>query len=322
MNKIKIVLAVVVMIVCGSAFGQDLAALTARYGEAAEAYTAKRFAAAVPIFEEVISAGQATEGAEQLVSDSKKYLPDAIYKMGGAAFMGGKLDDALASFTKAAKLADEFGNAAVLNNARMWIGRTVLKQGADAFNAKDYATAATIFQKGYDSNPNDTQVAMNLAMSYIGLADYAKGNEIYRAVMALGSQNGRFAEAAAQAKTKFVEDNTYRAVEAAKAGKFEDAVAATDDIIAAVPTDATAHLTRLQAYNSLKNYAKVAELGESAAAAQTADEPRSEVWFLVASAFTNQSNWAKAMEAYRKVTVGPNVAAAKAKITELQKVAQ
>lgn len=322
MNKMKFVLAAAAIIACGSAFGQDLAGLTARYGEAAEAYMAKKFAVAVPVFEEVIAAGETTEGAEQLVADSKKYLPDAIYKMGGAAFMGGKLDDALTSFTKAAGLAEEYGNVAVLNNARMWIGRTVLKQGADAFNAKDYATAATIFQKGYDSNPTDTTVAMNLAMSYIGLGEYAKGNEIYRAVMALGSQNGRFAEAAAQAKTKFTEDNTYRAVEAAKAGKFDEAIAATDDIIAALPKEANAHLTRLQAYNSLKNYAKVAELGDSAATAQTTDEARSEIWFLVGSAFTNQSNWAKAMDAYRKVAVGPNVAAAKAKIAELQKVAQ
>lgn len=320
MNKFKIVLTAMALVGAASLSAQDLSDLTAKYSEAAEALKVRNFTAAVPLFEQVIDAGEDIEGAESIVAGAKQALPQAVFLTGGAAFQGGKLDDALASFTKAATLAELYGNAGVLNNSRMWIGRTVLKQGADAYNAKDYAAAAAIFQKGYDGNPKDTAVAMNLARSYIGLGDYAKGNEVYRAVIALGQGDSRFAEAAAAATASFTEDNIFRAAEAAKNNDFAGAITAADDVIATIPADPVAHMTRLQAYNSTKNYAKVVELGDDAVAAQTTDEGRSGANFLVGAAYQNQSNWAKALEYYRRVTAGPNVAAAKAQVTELQKV--
>ncbi|MDR2912145.1 MAG: tetratricopeptide repeat protein [Alistipes sp.] len=320
MNRLKIALAAIAIVAAGTVAAQDLTSVNAKYAEAAAAIQAKNFAAAVPLFEQVISEGADIEGAEAMVTGAKQNLPVATYQMGGSAFQGGRLDEALASFTKAAEVAELYGNAAVLNNARTWIGRTVLRQGADAFNAKDYAAAAAIFQKGYEGNPNDTAVAMNLAMSYIGMGDYEKGNEIYRAVIALGGTDSRFAEAAAKASEQFTSDNLVRASEAAKAQDFDGAIAATDEIIASVPAAALAHLTRLQAYNSQKNYAKVIETGEAAAAAQTTDEDRSAVNFLVGAAYQNTEAYPAAIEAYRKVTAGPNAAAARAQITELQKV--
>jgi tetratricopeptide (TPR) repeat protein len=320
MKKTKFVLAAAALLIAGTVSAQSLTDVNTKFGEAAAAMGAKDFNKAIPLFEQVIAEGMDIEGAESLVAGAKQNLPVAIFQTGGAAFQGGNLDQALAAFSRAADLAELYGNVQVLNNARTWIGRTVLKQGADAFNNKDYATAAAIFQKGYEGNPNDTDVAMNLAMSYIGMGDFAKGNEVYRAVMALGDQDSRFAEVAVKAKQRFSEDNIVRATEAAQASDYAGAVSITDEIIATLPDDALAHMTRLQAYNILKDYAKMIESGDAAIAAQTADEGRSLANFLVGAAYQNIENAAKAIEYYRQVTVGGNVAAAKAQITELQKV--
>ncbi len=320
MKKLKIVLAAAALVVAGSLSAQTVADLSAKLTEAADAAKAKNFAAAIPIFEEIIDKGLDIEGAETFVAQAKQLLPTAVFQVGGSAFQGGRLDDALASFTKAAELAELYGNVQVLNNARTWIGRTVLKQGADAFNAKDYANAAAIFQKGYDGNPNDTTVALNLAMSYSGLKDFAKSGEIYKNIIALGEQDERFAEAATTARENFSLDVLEWALESAKAGDYQTAVDATENLLAVIPADPAANLTRLQAYNSMKNYAKVIELGDAAAEAQTDEENRSTVNFLVAAAYQNRENYAKAIEYYGKVNAGGNVAAAKAQITELQKV--
>ncbi len=321
MKAIKIVLAAAALVFAANASAQDLTSVQGAFTEGAEALKAKNFNAAIPLFEQVISEGMDVEGAEGLVTEAKKALPTAIFQSGGQQFQGGNLDGALAAFSKAAELAELYGNAAVLNNARTWIGRTVLRQGADAFNAKDYATAAAIFQKGYDGNPNDTAVAMNLAMSYIGMDDYARGNEIYRRLIAMGDLDTRFAEAAAQAQAKFSEDNLARASLAAQAQDFAGAVAAADEILEVISTDAAANLFRLQALNNQKSYARVIEVGEAAVAAQTADEARSNAAYLVGAAYQNRENWAKAIEYYRMVTAGPNVASARAQVAELQKVA-
>jgi tetratricopeptide (TPR) repeat protein len=319
MNKLKIALAAIALVAAGTISAQDI---NAKYAEAAAAMQSRNFAAAIPLFEQVISEGANAEGVEALVTGAKQYLPQAVYAMGGAAFQGGRHDEALASFTKASELAELYGNTAVLNNARTWIGRTVMAQGASAFNSKDYATAAAIFQKGYDANPIDTALGMNLAMSYSGLKDFAKSAEIYKNIIALGERDSRFAENAAKAKENWSLDVLEQASESAKAGEYQAAIDATDALLAIVPADAVANLTRLQAYNSMKNYAKVAELGEAAATAQTADEGRSDVYYLVGAAYQNMQNLPRAIEAYQKVTAGNNVAAAKTQITELQKVAQ
>jgi tetratricopeptide (TPR) repeat protein len=310
MNKLKIALATTALAVAGTLSAQDLASVNAKYAEAAEAVKAKNFAAAIPLFEQVINEGLDIEGAQTMVDGAKQALPVAIFQTGGAAFQSGKLDEALAAFAKAAEMAELHGNIQVLNNARTWIGRTVMKQGADAFNAKDYATAAAIFQKGYDANPNDTDLGLNLARSYSGLKDFDKSTAIYKNIIALGEKDSRFAENAATARENWSLDALEKAGESAKAGNYQAAIAAADELLAVIPADPALSLTRLQAYNSMKNYARVAELGEAAAAAQTTDEARSDVWYLVGAAYQNQQNLPQAIAAYGKVTTGGNVAAA------------
>jgi tetratricopeptide (TPR) repeat protein len=316
MNKIKIALAAVALMVAENVAAQDI---NAKYAQAAEAVSARNYAAAVPLFEQVIAEGLDVEGAEALVDGAKRALPTAVFQLGGTAFQGGRHDEALATFTKAAELAELYGNAAVLNNARTWISRTVMAQGANAFNAKDFAAAAAIFQKGYDANPNDTALALNLAMSYSGLKDFARSTPIYKNIIALGATDSRFEADAAKARENWSLDALEQASTAARAGDYDTAIAVTDELLAVIPNDPAVNSTRLTAYNNSKNYAKVVELGESAAAAQTTPEAASDIYYLVGAAYQNQQTLPRAIEAYRKVTAGGNVAAARTQITELQK---
>jgi tetratricopeptide (TPR) repeat protein len=320
MNKIKFMLTAVAVMAVGVLSAQTLTDMNTKFSEAAAAMGAKDFNKAATLFEQVIDEGLNVEGADELVLGAKKYLPQAIFVQGGIAFQQGKLDDALAKFTQAAGLAELYGEVGVLNNARTWIGRTVLKQGADAFNNKDYATAATIFQKGYEGNPNDTDVALNLAMSYSEMGDYARGNEVYKGVIALEGQNSRFDEAVARAKSEFTTYNLLRASAAAQNKAYDDALVAAEDILAVLPANPEAEMLRLQTYNSMKNYPKVIESGDEAAAAQVSDEMKSSANFLVGVAYQNSENYPKAIEYYQKVTAGGNVDAAKAQIVELQKI--
>jgi tetratricopeptide (TPR) repeat protein len=320
MNKFKIALVAAVLAAAGTVSAQDLTSVNAKYAEAAEAMKTKNFANAATLFEQVINEGMDIDGAEAMVTGAKQYLPTAIFQSGLPMAQGGKLDEALATFTRAAELSELYGNVATLNNSRTMIGRVVMMQGAEAFNSKDYATAAAIFQKGYDANPNDTALGLNLALSYSGLKDFAKSGEIYKNIIALGEKDSRFAENAAKARENWSLDALEKASESAKAGDYQAAIDAADELLAVMPGDAALQLTRLQAYNSMKNYSRVIELGETAAAAQTGDEARSDVWYLVGAAYQNQQNLPQAIAAYGKVTTGGNVAAAKAQVAELQKV--
>ncbi len=320
MNRIKIILAAFALVAAGTVSAQTLTDVNAKFTEAATAMQAKDFNKAIPLFEQVIDEGLDIEGAESLVAGAKKYLPQAVFVSGGMAFQQDKLDVALANFTKAADLAELYGEVGILTNARSWIGKTVMKQGADAFNNKDYAAAAAIFQKGYDANPNDMDVALNLAMSYSELKEYDKGNEVYNGIIALEGQDPRFDEAVATAKEQFTNYNMFRASECAQNKDYAGALTAADDVLSVIPNSPEASMLRLQTFNSQKDYNRVIEFGDATAALQTDPEQQSSANFLVGAAFQNKENYAKAIEYYKKVTAGANAETAKAQITELAKL--
>ena len=99
-----------------------------------------------------------------------------------------------------------------------------------------------------------------------------------------------------------------------------------DKLQAASP--ALAEKIRLEAYNGKKDYVKVIELGDAAAAAQTTDEDRSSIYFVVGAAYNtlynnsgnkNEIYRTKAIATLQKVTAGDKVAAAKTALTSLTK---
>ena len=103
------------------------------------------------------------------------------------------------------ELAELYGDMNQMAKANGWVAKMYQIQGGDAFNNKDYATAAGIFEKGYKADPDNTDMALNLAMSYCemfmntgDMALYERGMEIYEAVAA--KTHPKYAEAAAKAK--------------------------------------------------------------------------------------------------------------------------
>ncbi len=140
--------------------------LTAVYNEAAAAYGAKNHKLAAEKFEYIIDNGIDDESAASMVATAKATLPKCYYQMGGAAMKAGKTDEALANFTRSAELAELYGDMTQKAKSNGWVGKVYNMQAGNAFNSKDYATAAAIFQKGYDADPDNTGMALNLAMSY------------------------------------------------------------------------------------------------------------------------------------------------------------
>ena len=60
----------------------------------------------------------------------------------------------------------------------MILAKVYQVQGGEAFNAKDFAAAAAVFEKGYAANPRNTDMALNLATSYCELGKFDEGMAI------------------------------------------------------------------------------------------------------------------------------------------------
>ena len=191
-------------------------------------------------------------------------------------------------------------------------------KGADAFNNKDYATAASIFANGYAANPTDTKLALNLAMSYCEMGDLTKGGEVYKQI--LGLTHSKYDADKAKAKESFTNYLLVAASNNAAESKFDEALVYTDEIIAMDSLSAVGNKLMVQLYNSKKDYAKVGELGGNAAALQATPEEQSDLYYMQGAALSNIDKLTEAIEAYKKVTAGNNVANAAEQIKALQAV--
>lgn len=310
----KLLVLAIVLLAAGSLSAQDV---TAIYNEAGAAYNAKDFAGAAAKFEQVIEQGMDNEDAASQVATAKKTLPTCYFMMGGGAIRTKKYDEALKNFTKSAELAELYGDMSQMAKANGWVAKIYQIQGGEAFNNKDYATAASVFEKGYKADPDNTAMALNLAMSYCEMGEYEKGMDIYEAVAA--KTHPKYAEDAAKAKEMIALYTNNKVATLQGANDFDGIIAMADVQLEKNPASALFQKVRLQAYASKKDFNKVIELGQAAADAQTDPEDKSLMYLTLGAAYNAKEMKPQAIAAFQKVTAGPAVESAKAALAELTK---
>ena len=310
----KLFVSVVALLAAFTLSAQDI---TAIYNEAAAAYGAKDFTTAASKFEQVIDLGIDNEDAASMVATAKSTLPKCYFMLGGGAMRTKNYEAALENFTKSAELAELYGDMTQVAKSNGWVAKIYQVQGGDAFNGKDYATAAEIFAKGYAADPDNTSMALNLAMSYCEMGEYAKGMEIYEAIAA--KTHPKYAEDAAKAKEMMALYTNNKVAEMQGAGDYDGIIAMADAQLEKNPESALFQNVRLQAYANKKDYAKVIELGEAAAAAQTDEADKSLMYYLLGAAYNAKEMKPQAIAAFKQVTAGAAAENAAAALAELSK---
>lgn len=297
-----------------------------KFNEGATAIQNKNYASAITLFESVIDKGMDSEDSKVLncVTTAKKYLPVCYQGVGLSAASQKNYPKAIEYLTKAGEIAELYGNTTAKQKANMILAKVYQVQGGEAFNAKDYATAASVFEKGYAANPRNTDMALNLATSYCELGKYDEGMAIYDKICKMPAE--KYAEAIAKAEANKALYTNNKVASMQQAGDFDGVIAMADKLAASAP--ALAEKIRVEAYNGKKDYAKVIALGDAAATAQTTEDDKSAIYFLVGAAYnakynasnnTDKVSMAKAVEYFQKVTAGAHAEAAKTALADLTK---
>lgn len=323
----KIVLMAVALLSFGLASAQSASEITAKYNEAAAALQAKDWAKALENFEAVVKGGMDSEDSNVLncVATSKKYIPTCYQRLGLRAAGAKKYDEAIKFLSTAAEKAELWGDGTAKVKSNQILAKVYQAQGGEAFNAGNYADAVAVFEKGYAANKRNTEMALFLAESYFKLGEYQKGMDVCTNICGMNAT--KYAEAIAEAKEKMAMYTNNEVARLQQAGDQDGIIAMADSMLATDPASALAEKIRLQAYNNKKEYDKVIELGENAAAAQTAEEEKSDVYFIIGAAFNAKYNAGgnkdaalkdKAVSYLQKVTAGGSVEAAKAALESLK----
>ena len=307
--------AVALMTVCAVNAQNDL---IQQFNDGVAAMQGKDYTTAVTTLDAFVDNAMDSEDPTVLssVATAKKYIPVAYLNLGLKAAGQKDYNAAIENLNNASERAELYGETQTQAKAKAALAKVYQVQGGEAFNNKDYATAAAIFAKGYEANPRNTDMALNLAMSYCESGEYDKGMDIYRNIASMSPD--RYADAIAKANEMMALYTNNEVAKLQGAGDYDGIVAMAEKMLEANPSDALAYKVRLQAYNGMKNYDKVIELGEESAAAQLTDEDKSDVYFLVGAAYNAKDQKEKAVATLKKVTAGANVEAAKKSIADLQ----
>ena len=310
----KIFVSAVALMAALTLSAQDV---TTIFNEAGAAFNAKDFAGAAAKFEQVIDLGIDNDEVASQVATAKATLPKCYYYLGGAAIKSQNYDEALKQFSRSAELAELYGDMTQMSKSNGWVAKIYQIQGGDAFNNKDYVTTASVFEKGYKADPDNTGMALNLAMSYCEMGEYEKGMDIYEAIAA--KTHPKYAEDVAQAKEMMALYTNNKVAGMQQAGDFDGIITMADAQLEKNPASALFQKVRLQAYSGKKDYAKVIELGQAAADAQTDEEDRSLMYYVLGAAYNAREMRDQAIAAFQKVTAGEAAENARAALAELQK---
>ena len=289
--------------------------VVATFQQATANAKAGNYAEAIAQFESVVEAGWDIDDpdANQLkaIQGSKRFIVTCYNKLGVAAVNAKEYDAAIEYFTNAANSAEIYEDLAGMNKNKTMIGQVYQVQGADAFNSGDYATSIEVFSKGYAADPRNTEMALNLAESYFRSDMYQEGMKICTKIAGMNAD--KFAEAIAEAQSKM---DMYTNNEVAKLQMAND----YDGIIAmAAELDDAAMAAKItmQAYYGKKDFNKMIEASAAALEAQTTDEGRSNIYYLLGVAYNEKGQFDQAIAAMQQVTAGSNVANAAAVIEAL-----
>ncbi|MBO5217104.1 MAG: tetratricopeptide repeat protein [Alistipes sp.] len=286
------------------------------YNSGIEAMKAGEFDKAAELMEQVIIDGEMEEDEAILgcVQNAQKAVADAYFRGGLACAKAKQFDQAIAKFETAIEKSKLYNNTRVAQNAGKALAQVYQIQGGEPFNAGDYAKAVEVFTKGYEANPRNTEMAMLLAESYFRMNDYENGMKICDQVMALPNTT-LFEAGKAEAQSKMNMYTNNKVAELQKAGDFDGVIA----LAGTIADQALAQRITVQAYSMKKDYAKVIELAEAAAALQTNDEDKSDIYYILGAAHNAKDQKPQAIAAFNKVTAGDKVAVAKQAVADLSK---
>ena len=292
MKKIIIAIAAMVM-TAGFVSAQDMAQATELYNNGATAISMENWTEALDCFQKALEMGNTIgEEAQELVANCKKAIPGVSLQIAKDLIKAEKYDEAAAKLDAAAKIAQEYENAEVAEEAKELVPKMWLQKGADALKLKDFASAADGFAKSYaiDTTAGKTALYLGQALGQLGKTEEAV--EAFQHA----AWNGEQETALGQISNLYVKEaNT-----AFKAQKWADAVKAAgkaNDFA----ENATAYLIAGQASQKLsknadaiKNFEKDLELKPTASNAGA-------ITYTVAALYQGAKNNAKALEFYKKI---------------------
>ena len=302
MKKLILVLATA-LLSAGIMSAQDLAQATEMYNNGANALTTGDKKSALEYFQKAYEMGKAIgDEAEELVKNCKQAIPTVMLSMAKELSNNKEYDNALERLQAAITVAKDFAVSEVEEEATSLLPQIELMKDMDAandaFNAKDLAGAAALYNKVLEADPSNGPASIRLVQC---LANAGKIDEA-KAALATAEANGQGENA-----KKVIGGALLKvAYSDLKEKKFAEALANAVQV-SDYTENAQAFLVAGQASQQLKKNADAIKYFEQYLAAAPTAKNANAITFTVGALYQGAGNKAKALENYKKVVNDPKL---------------
>lgn len=310
MNKIKLILSVAFLSLSSFLFAQTMNEAGEAFNNGIAAVKANDYVAAIKAYTECIDicSKLGDEGVDMKMK-AESQIPEAYFKIGIGLYQAKKFDEAIINFQKSSDFALKLNDNQNSDKALNYVARVYTTKGSAQYKAEDYDNAIASFDKAIQADVTYSKAYYSKGLVY---NKQDKADEFKAAmdkVIELGPANDKTVEAAKSTVFKSFRADAGKALQA---GNFKKSIEYIDIALNYEEGDAQILYFATIAYNGLSNWQKAIDFGKKAVELETKD--KSKVYFELGKAYEGIDNKSEACSAYKKVTSGPNVAAAQHKI--------
>lgn len=314
----KITLLVLFIGLISFASGQDLNAAGAKYNEGLELDKAKNYKGAIEAWKESVSICNAIGfDADELKKTVQDKLGYTYFKEGITQYKKKSFESAVTNLKNAVKVANEVGDTKTAKQASTYIPKIYSTMGLTLLAKKDYDGALKEFDNALSFNPKCVDAFYGKGMTYKEMDNLDLAAAAFDNVLTYGatisSAEKKVASSKEAAEVMFVA----KAAAELQIEHNTEAVALLNKALKYSKSSPNTFYLLALANNKLKNWDATIEAAQKALPLEGVDV--SALNFELGKAFEGKGNAANACAAYKKVTKGPNVEAAKFQIKEVLK---
>lgn len=315
----KAFLLVGMVLITAGVMAQSVEEAGSKYNEGNEFYKAKDYSSAINSYEAAIGIAKAAGAdAEGLLVSIEKQLLNSYYAEGKVQYKAGKFDASIALFEKTFALAEELGDAKKSNNSKSYIAKVRTSKGTSLRKANKMDEAFAEYTMAIEILPNYYKAYYGLMLLYKSQGEYAKMMTSADKVIEIGATNPKAEKTVKKTKSTTSKALVNAGAKEIQEGSAKKAIEFINNSFKYSAGNANAYYYLALAYSKEKNWTEAISAAEKAIATEP-EKDKGDIYFALGQAHEGNGDSANACVAYKKVTTGPNIEAAKYQITQVLK---
>jgi len=299
-------------------FAQSVEEAGSKYNEGNEQMKAKDYSGAVTSFEAALkmAKGAGADG-EELKGNIEQQLMNAYYRNGISKYKAKKYDASIDQLKKSKGVAKELGDSNMENKLTEVMAKILSSEGLSELKDNNLDAAYATFDEAHSVKPTCVIAYYGKGLVWKERGDMGEMMNSMDKAIELSATEPKMSKYAAKAKSAASIALLAEATEEITKEHGKEAAEYINDSFKYKAGDADAYYYLTVAYNKSKEYTKAAESANKALGMKEGD--KSSIYFELGQALKGSGDTSGACDAFKKVTSGPNVDAAKYEITQTLK---